>query len=59
MQLLQPLAVQNVTLSTRNVLDVTCVDQLNVKPTTLKDFKDWNPLNAGGFHGELGDVAVN
>jgi hypothetical protein len=46
MQLLQPLAVQNVALSAGNILDMTGVDQSDFKAMTFKDFKDRNPVNA-------------
>lgn len=41
----QPLAVQNVALSARDILDMTGVDQSDFKAMKLKDFKNRNPAN--------------
>ena len=33
------------------------VDQLDLKPTAFQNFKDRNPVYAGGLHGHRGDAA--
>ncbi len=52
MQLLQPLAVQYIAFSAGNILDVTGINQLDLKPMALKDLKDRYPVHAGGLHGD-------
>ena len=44
MQLLRPLAVRDIALSAGNILDLTSINQLDLKPVALKDFKDRNPI---------------
>ena len=51
MQLLDPLAVEDVGLATGDILDVTGVDEEDLKATLLEDLKGGDPVDAGGLHG--------
>jgi len=49
-QLLNPLAVQDIRLATRHLLEVPRVDQVDTKAFGLEQVIDGNPIHAGGFH---------
>ena len=55
-ELLQPLGVVDVGLAAGHVLDVARVHQQHVKPACLENLEYWNPVHAGGFHGDGGDA---
>lgn len=44
MQLLNPLTVHDVSLSSAHVLDVPGIDQIDLKPVTFQDFIQWDPV---------------
>src|SRR5438034_2948289 len=50
MQLLNPLAVQNVALATRHIFGFSGIAQLDLEAGFLQDFIQMNPINTGGFH---------
>ena len=49
--MLDPLAVEDVGLATGDILDVTGVDEEDLKAALLEDLKDGDPVDAGGLHG--------
>ena len=56
-QLLQPLAIQNVALTAGDIFDVPGVDQFDLQSVALQNFKDRNPVNARRFHSHGGNAA--
>jgi hypothetical protein len=50
-ELLDPLAVEDVGLATWDILDVSGVDEDDFKAAFIEDFKDGDPVDAGGLHG--------
>ncbi len=58
MQLLKPLAVEDIRFATGDILNVARIDQLYFEPTTLEQFEQWDPVNAGGFHGHRSDATL-
>ena len=52
-QLLQPLTVLHVALAPRHVLHLAGVNQPNLQPALLKNFKYWNPIDPGRTHNIL------
>jgi hypothetical protein len=56
-ELLDPLAVENVGLATWDILDMAGVDQENLKTALVEDFVDRDPIDAGGLHGHGVDAA--
>ena len=57
MQLLDPLAVQNIRLSPRNILQMPGIDQIDPKAVGFQDFVQWDPVHPGRFHRHRIDVA--
>jgi hypothetical protein len=49
-EVLKPLAIGDIGLAARHVLDVTGVDQANTKATVFQNLKERNPENTRGFH---------
>ena len=58
MQLLNPLTIEYVGLATRDILNVSRIDQFYFEPTTVKQLEQWDPVNAGRFHGHRGDATL-
>jgi hypothetical protein len=58
MEVLQPLAISDVGLAARHVLDMTGVDQANAKATVFQDLKERNPENPHRFHNDAFDAAL-
>jgi hypothetical protein len=56
-ELLEPLAVDDVSLATRYAFDVTCVDEQDFEATLLEDLEERNPIHAGRLHGDGLDAA--
>ena len=56
-ELLDPLAVEDIGLATGNILDVTGVDQEYLKAALVEDFVDGNPIDASGLHSHGVDAA--
>jgi len=50
-ELLYPLAVQYVGLAPGSILDMSCVDQIDLETAGLKDLVKRDPVDSGGFHG--------
>jgi len=48
--LLQPLTIGEISLSAGDVLDLSGVDQKDLKATRLQDWKQRNPIPPGRFH---------
>jgi hypothetical protein len=57
MELLDPLAVDDVGLAAGDILDVTRVDEHDVDAARLEDLVEGDPVDAGGFHGDGGHAA--
>ena len=47
MQFLQPLAVEDIRLAARDVLDVAGIDQVDLETAGFQDFKEGNPVDTG------------
>ena len=58
MEVLEPLAVLDVGLPARDVLDMPGVDQADLDPPGLEDLVERDPVHAGGLHGDGGDAAL-
>jgi len=54
---LKPLAVGNVTLPTRNTLQVVSVDQEDFQPSRFEDLEERNPVHPGGLHRDSANTA--
>jgi hypothetical protein len=50
-ELLNPLAVQDVGLLTGDVLELAGIDQVDLEAAFFQQLVDRNPVDAGGFHG--------
>ena len=57
MELLDPLAVDDVGLPARDILDVTSVHEHHVDAPCLENLVEGDPVDAGGFHGNGGHAA--
>jgi hypothetical protein len=49
-QVLQPLTIRHVALSTRHVFYVSGIDQASFDAVLLQNLEQRNPVNSGGFH---------
>ena len=58
MEVLQPLAIGDVGLAARHVLDMTGVDQAHPEAAVFQDLKERNPENARGLHRHAFDAAL-
>ena len=58
MQLLDPLAIENIRFPSRDILNVTCIDQLYFETAAFKQFEQRDPINSRRFHGYRGDAAL-
>lgn len=58
MQLLEPLAIEDVGFLARDIFEVTCIDQTDLDTLVLKDFIKRDPVDTSGFHGDTGDVTL-
>jgi hypothetical protein len=56
-QLLDPLAVEDVALASRNSLDVAGVDEEHLDAALFEDLVEGNPVDARGLHGDGVDAA--
>src|SRR5215475_13761836 len=57
MEILEPLAITNIGLSTRHIFDVSCIDQTNAYARCFQTLKDRNPINSGRLYSDGGDAA--
>lgn len=57
-EVLQPLAIGDVGLAARHVLDMTGVDQANAKATVFQNLKERNPEKTRGFHNYAFDATL-
>jgi hypothetical protein len=57
-KILQPLAIRDVTLAARNVLDMPGVDQTDLEPMRFEHLKSRDPINTCAFHGYGLDVTL-
>jgi hypothetical protein len=57
-EFLEQLAVFDVSLAPRNVLDMAGVDQANFNAVSLQHLKKWNPVNPSRFHGDGLDLTL-
>ena len=58
MEVLQPLAIGDVALAARDVLDMTSVDQTRPEAAVFQDLKERNPENARGLHRHAFNAAL-
>jgi hypothetical protein len=56
-QLLDPLAVEDVGLAARDVLHTAGVDEADVEGAFFEDLEEGDPVDAGGLHGDGGHAA--
>ncbi len=57
-QILKPLAVLDIALPARGVLDVAGVHQAHLKAARLEDLVERDPVDAGRLHRHRGDAAL-
>ena len=57
-QFLHPLAVQDITLATGDILDPPGIDQINLEAPLFENFIERDPIDAGRFHRYGGDAAL-
>jgi hypothetical protein len=57
-QILQPLTIGHIGLSSRDVLHVPGIDQKDLEPCRLKDLKEGNPIDSRRFHRDSFDAAL-
>src|SRR2546422_6570160 len=57
-QILKPLTIQYVGLAARNVMHVLSIDQMDFNISRLQDLKQWDPVDASGFHGHRVDATL-
>ena len=55
-QLLNPLAIEHVALATGHMLEMPTIDQKHFEAARFEHFKDRNPVDARGFHGDRVDA---
>ena len=58
MEVLEPLAVLDIRLPARDVLDVAGVHQADLNAAGLQDLVQGDPVDARGLHGDGGDAAL-
>jgi hypothetical protein len=58
MQILQPLTVEYVGLTARNMMDMLSVDQMNFNTPSFKDLEKRYPIDSRGFHRDGVDAAL-
>ena len=58
MQLLNPLAIQNVALASRHVLQPAGLDQLDLESPPFQQLEQRNPIDPGGLHGDRRHAAL-
>ena len=58
MQILEPLAIQHVGLSTRNVVDMLSIHQMDFDTTGLQNLEQRYPIHPRRFHGDRIDAAL-
>jgi len=56
-QVAEPFTVGDITLATREILDMARIDEDHLEPARVEDLEDRNPIDAGGFHRHVGDAA--
>lgn len=56
-ELLDPLAVENVRLLAGDILDMASVDDKDFKAASFKDFEGGDPVDTGGLHGNGIDLS--
>ena len=57
-ELLDPLAVEDISFAAGDVFDMASVDEEELEASGFEDFVDGDPIDAGGFHGDGVDAAV-
>jgi hypothetical protein len=55
-QLLDPLAIQNIAFATRDMLEAPTVDQVDFEAARFEQIEDRNPVHPRGFHGDRVDA---
>ncbi len=60
MQALQPLAIESIGFrAAGGALGLAGIDQQDLQAPRLQEFEQGNPVDAGRFHGDGGDAAVD
>ena len=57
-ELLDPLAIEDIGLLARDILNVAGIDDENLKTVLFEDFKGRDPVDAGGFHCDGSDLGL-
>ena len=55
-ELLDPLAIEDIGLLAGDILDVSGIDDEDLKTVLFEDFEGRDPVDAGGFHSNGGDL---
>src|SRR5262245_42313119 len=58
MQILKPLAIQNVGLSARDMMHMLSIDQMNFNAASLQDLEQRDPIDTRRLHGDRVDSAL-
>src|SRR6266850_2748049 len=58
MQILKPLAIENIGFAAGNVMHMLSIDQMNFNASSLQDLKQRDPVNTGRFHSDRIDAAL-
>src|SRR5437870_4217371 len=58
MQILKPLAIENIGFAARNVMNMLSIYQMNFNASSLQDLKQRNPIDTGRFHGDRVHAAL-
>jgi hypothetical protein len=56
-ELLDPLAVEDVSLAARDVLHAAGIDEADLEVAFFEDLEEGDPVDAGGLHGDGGHAA--
>jgi hypothetical protein len=58
MQILNPMAIGNITFMARNAFQVVSIDQIHREPASFQYLEQRDPIDTGGFHGNRSNATV-